>query len=337
MKAIKITEPGGPEVLKWTNVPDPTPAPGEILIDVTATAVNRADLLQRQGHYDPPPGASPYPGLECSGHVAELGEGVQGWEVGQPVCALLSGGGYAEKVTAPAGQVLPVPKGVSVVDAAALPEATATVWSNIFMGGGTATSSNVFMIAHLRPGETLLVHGGSSGIGTMAIQLAKAVGARVAVTAGSADKLARCAELGADILVNYREQDFVEEVRKATDGKGADVILDIMGAKYLDPNVKALATNGRLAIIGLQGGAKAELNLGALLTKRGAVTATSLRGRPLAEKASIVAAVREHVWPLIENGQVKPIVDRTLPIAEAAEAHRIVDASGHVGKVVLTV
>ncbi|KOG65588.1 NADPH:quinone oxidoreductase [Streptomyces griseoflavus] len=325
MRAITIPEPGGPDALVWAEVPDPQPSEGEVLVEVAATAVNRADLLQRQGFYDPPPGASPYPGLECAGRIKALGPGVGGWAVGDEVCALLSGGGYAEQVAVPAGQLLPVPKGLDMAAAAALPEVTCTVWSN------------VFMIAHLRPGETLLAHGGSSGIGTMAIQLAKAVGARVAVTAGSADKLARCAELGADILVNYRDQDFVEEVRKATDGKGADVILDIMGAKYLDPNVKALATNGRLAIIGLQGGAKAELNLGALLTKRGAVTATSLRGRPLAEKAAIVAAVREHVWPLIENGQVRPIVDRTLPMAEAAEAHRIVDASSHVGKVVLTV
>ncbi|KOT65043.1 NAD(P)H-quinone oxidoreductase [Streptomyces rimosus] len=325
MRAITIPEPGGPDALVWAEVPDPQPSEGEVLVEVAATAVNRADLLQRQGFYDPPPGASPYPGLECAGRIKALGPGVGGWAVGDEVCALLSGGGYAEQVAVPAGQLLPVPKGLDMAAAAALPEVTCTVWSN------------VFMIAHLRPGETLLAHGGSSGIGTMAIQLAKAVGARVAVTAGSADKLARCAELGADILVNYRDQDFVEEVRKATDGKGADVILDIMGAKYLDPNVRALATNGRLAIIGLQGGAKAELNLGALLTKRGAVTATSLRGRPLAEKAAIVAAVREHVWPLIENGQVRPIVDRTLPMAEAAEAHRIVDASSHVGKVVLTV
>ncbi|MFB1049258.1 NAD(P)H-quinone oxidoreductase [Streptomyces chrestomyceticus] len=325
MRAITIPEPGGPDALVWAEVPDPQPSEGEVLVEVAATAVNRADLLQRQGFYDPPPGAPPYPGLECAGRVKALGPGVSGWSVGDEVCALLAGGGYAEQVVVPAGQLMPVPKGLDMAAAAALPEVACTVWSN------------VFMIAHLRPGETLLVHGGSSGIGTMAIQLAKAVGARVAVTAGSADKLARCAELGADILVNYRDQDFVQELRKATDGKGADVILDIMGAKYLGPNVKALATNGRLAIIGLQGGAKGELHLGALLTKRAAVTATSLRGRPLAEKASIVAAVREHVWPLIENGRVKPIVDRTLPITEAAEAHRVVDASSHVGKVILTV
>ncbi|TRV76479.1 NAD(P)H-quinone oxidoreductase [Streptomyces sp. 130] len=323
MHAITIPEPGGPEALVWTEVPDPVPGEGEVLIDVVASAVNRADVLQRQGFYDPPPGASSYPGLECSGRVSALGPGVTGWAVGDEVCALLAGGGYAEKVAVPAGQLLPVPKGLGLVRAAALPEVTATVWSN------------VFMVAHLRPAETLLVHGGSSGIGTMAIQLAKAVGARVAVTAGSPDKLARCAELGADILINYREQDFVEEIREATAGAGADVILDNMGAKYLDRNVQALAVNGRLAIIGLQGGAQGELNLGMLLNKRAAVSATSLRVRPLAEKAAIVAAVREHVWPLIEEGVVKPVVDRTVPMRDAAEGHRVMESSTHIGKVLL--
>lgn len=338
MKAITITEPGGPEVLTWSTVPDPEPGPGEVLVDVAASAVNRADLLQRQGRYDPPPGASPYLGLECSGHVAALGDGVGGWEIGQPVCALLSGGGYAEKVAVPAGQLLPVPDGVSVTDAAALPEAVATVWSNIFMGlGGTRADSNVFLVAHLRPGETLLVHGGASGIGTTAIQLAKAVGARVAVTAGGPEKLAACQSLGADILIDYREQDFVEEIRKATDGAGADVILDIIGAKYLQRNIKALASGGRLAVIGMQGGTKAELNLGALLAKRGAITATSLRSRPPAEKATITAAVREHVWPLFADGRVRPIVDRRIPMSQASEGHRVLDESTHVGKVVLTV
>ncbi|RCH66382.1 NAD(P)H-quinone oxidoreductase [Streptomyces sp. SDr-06] len=325
MHAITIPEPGGPEALVWAEVPDPVPGEGEVLVEVAAAAVNRADVLQRQGFYNPPPGASPYPGLECSGRIAALGPGVSGWSVGDEVCALLSGGGYAEKVAVPAGQLLPVPEGVELAQAAALPEVACTVWSN------------VFMVSHLRPGETLLVHGGASGIGTMAIQLGKAVGARVAVTAGGPDKLARCAELGADILIDYREQDFVDEVLKATDGVGADVILDIMGAKYLDRNVRALAVNGRLAVIGLQGGAKGELNLGALLTKRAAVTATSLRGRPASEKATIVAAVREHVWPLIAGGRVRPVVDRTLPLADAAEGHRVLEASGHVGKVLLTV
>ncbi|MCQ4042212.1 NAD(P)H-quinone oxidoreductase [Streptantibioticus rubrisoli] len=323
MYAITIPEPGGPEALVWTEVPDPELGEGEVLVDVAASAVNRADVLQRQGYYDPPPGASPYPGLECAGRISALGPGVSGWSVGDEVCALLAGGGYAQKVAVPAGQLLPVPKGVDLAHAAALPEVAATVWSN------------VFMVAHLRPGETLLVHGGASGIGTMAIQLAKAVGARVAVTASGGRKLDHCAELGADVLIDYREQDFVVEVRKATDGAGADVILDIMGAKYLSRNVDALAVNGRLAIIGLQGGAKAELDLGKLLAKRAAVMATTLRARPLAEKASIIAAVREHVWPLIESGRVKPVVDRTIAMREVAEAHRVVEASEHVGKVVL--
>ncbi|GGX77838.1 NAD(P)H-quinone oxidoreductase [Streptomyces fructofermentans] len=324
MRAITIPEPGGPEALVWDEVPDPVPGEGEVLVEVVASAVNRADLLQRQGFYDPPPGASPYPGLECSGRIAAVGPGVAGWTAGDEVCALLSGGGYAEKVVVAAGQLLPVPEGVAIDRAAALPEVACTVWSN------------VFMIAHLRPGETLLVHGGASGIGTMAIQLAKAVGAKVAVTAGSKEKLDFCAGLGADILVNYREQDFVEEIRAATDGAGADVILDNMGAKYLDRNVRALAVNGRLAIIGMQGGVKGELNIGALLGKRAAVTAASLRARPAGEKAEIVAAVREHVWPLIAAGHVRPVVDREIPMREAAAAHRVLEESGHIGKVLLT-
>ncbi|WP_432032479.1 NAD(P)H-quinone oxidoreductase [Streptomyces antibioticus] len=323
MHAITIPEPGGPEALVWDEVPDPVAGAGEVLVQVAAGAVNRADILQRQGLYDPPPGASPYPGLECSGRIAALGPGVSGWSVGDEVCALLSGGGYAEKVAVPVGQLLPVPEGVDLVRAAALPEVTCTVWSN------------VFMVAHLRPGETLLVHGGSSGIGTMAIQLGKAVGARVAVTAGTKEKLDRCAELGADILINYREQDFVAELKAATDGAGADVILDNMGASYLDRNVRALAVNGRLAIIGMQGGVKGELNIGALLGKRAAISATSLRARPQDEKTAIVAAVREHVWPLIDAGRVRPVVDREIPLPDAATAHRVVEESGHVGKVLL--
>ncbi|MEU6523315.1 NAD(P)H-quinone oxidoreductase [Streptomyces sp. NPDC046924] len=323
MYAITIPEPGGPEALVWEQVPDPVPGPGEVLVEVVAGAVNRADIMQRQGFYDPPPGASPYPGLECSGRITALGPGVTGWAVGDEVCALLAGGGYAQQVAVPVGQLLPVPEGLDVKQAAALPEVVCTVWSN------------VFMVAHLRPGETVLVHGGSSGIGTMAVQLAKAVGARIAVTAGTKEKLDHCAELGADILINYREQDFVAELKEATGGAGADVILDIMGAKYLDRNVQALAVNGRLAIIGLQGGVKGELNIGALLSKRAAISATSLRARPPEEKAAIVAAVRDHVWPLIADGHVRPVVDRELPMSEAAEAHRVVEESGHIGKVLL--
>jgi len=289
-----------------------------------AAGVNRADLLQRQGHYDPPPGTSPYPGLECSGRVAALGEGVEGWAVGDEVCALLTGGGYAEKVAVPAGQVLPLPTGIGLVEAAALPEAVCTVWSN------------VFMLAGLRPGETLLVHGGASGIGTMAIQLGREMQARVAVTAGSADKLARCKDLGADVLVNYREEDFVGAVRDATHRRGADVVLDLIGAKYLARNLDVLATNGRLAVIGLQGGTKAELDLGLLMRKRAAVLATTLRSRPPEEKAAVVASVREHVWPLVGSGAVRPVVDRVLPMAQAADAHRVLEEGENVGKVLLT-
>jgi putative PIG3 family NAD(P)H quinone oxidoreductase len=323
MRAVVVTRPGGPEVLEWHEVDDPVPSAGEVLVAVAASAVNRADLLQRQGHYDPPPGTSPYLGLECSGRISALGPDVSGWAVGDEVCALIAGGGYAEQVAVPAGQLLPVPAGVGLVDAAALPEVTCTVWSN------------VFMLAGLRPGETLLVHGGASGIGTMAVQLAVTAGARVAVTAGSADKLERCRELGAEILVDYREQDFVEVVREATDGRGADVVLDTIGAKYLDRNLDVLATNGRIANIGLQGGTRAELDLGKLMARRGAVLSTGLRARPPAEKAAVVASVREHVWPHLEAGRVRPVVDRVLPMAEAAEAHRVVEASSHVGKVLL--
>ncbi|WP_445402616.1 NAD(P)H-quinone oxidoreductase [Streptomyces sp. LE64] len=324
MKAITIPAPGAPEVLRWADVPEPAPREGEVLVEVVASAVNRADLLQRRGLYDPPPGASPYPGLECSGRVAALGPGVAGWSVGDEVCALLSGGGYAERVAVPVGQLLPKPAGVSLVEAAALPEVACTVWSNLFM------------VARLRPAETVLLHGGGSGIGTLAIQLAKAVGARVAVTAGSPEKLRRCAGLGADLLIDYREQDFVEEVRRATDGAGADVVLDIVGAKYLDRNVRALAENGRLVIIGMQGGTRAELDIGALLAKRAAVVATSLRGRPGAEKAAIVAEVREHVWPLVASGRVRPVVDRSVPMRDAALGHRVLEEGGNVGKVLLT-
>lgn len=326
MRAVVVSEPGGPEVLRWTEVADPAPpGPGEVLVDVVATAVNRADLLQRQGHYPPPPGASPYLGLECSGRVADVGPGVDAWSVGDPCVALLAGGGYAQRVVVPAGQLLPPPAGVSLVEAAALPEVTSTVWSN------------VFMLAGLQPSETLLVHGGASGIGTMAVQLGHALGARVAVTAGSPAKLERCRALGADILVDYRTDDFVAALLEATDGRGADVILDNMGAAYLDRNVRALAVSGRLVVIGLQGGVRGELDLGRLLGKRAAVLATTLRARPTAEKAAIVAAVGEHVWPLVADGTVVPVVDRVLPIERVADAHRLVERSAHVGKVLLAV
>jgi putative PIG3 family NAD(P)H quinone oxidoreductase len=323
MRAVIAPEPGGPEALVLADLPDPTPGPGEVVIEMTATAVNRADTMQRQGLYPPPPGASDVLGLECSGVVAAVGPDVDDWSAGDEVCALLAGGGYAEKVLVPAGQVMPVPAGVEVLTAGALPEVACTVWSN------------VFMIAGLQPDETLLVHGGAGGIGTFAIQLAHALGARVIATAGSPEKLEVCRSLGADVAVSYKEQDFVEEVRAATEGAGADVILDNMGAKYLPRNVDALALEGRLVVIGMQGGSKGELDLGLLMRKRGAVVATSLRARPPAEKASICASVVEHVWPLVSDGSVRTLVHTTLPLEKAAEAHRIMEAGDHTGKIVL--
>ncbi|MCW2614045.1 MAG: NADPH:quinone oxidoreductase [Frankiales bacterium] len=321
MRAITLPSFGDADALVPADVSDAVAGPGEVLVEVVATAVNRADLLQRQGFYAPPPGASPYPGLECSGRVRALGEGVTGWSVGDEVCALLSGGGYAELVAVPAGQLLPVPAGVSLVEAAGLPEVACTVWSN------------VFQLAALQPGELLLVHGGTSGIGTMAIQLAVRHGARVVVTVGSAEKASRAVDLGAERAVLYRDEDFVEVVRGLG---GADVVLDNMGAAYLPRNVQALATGGRLVVIGMQGGVKGELDLGMLLGKRAAVHATSLRARPAQQKAAIVAAVREHVWPWVEAGDVRPVVDQVLPLERAADAHRVLEASTHVGKVLLT-
>lgn len=312
-------------MLSWADVPDPEAGAGEVLLDVAATAVNRADVMQRMGHYPPPPGAPAWPGLECSGRIAALGAGVSSWAVGDEVCALLSGGGYAEQVAVPAGQLLPIPAGVSVVDAAGLPEVSCTVWSNVFMQ------------ARLVAGEVFLVHGGSSGIGTMAIQLAKQHGARVFCTAGSEAKRERCRELGAEVAIDYRNEDFVTVVRDRTDGHGADVVLDNMGASYLSRNVDVLAAGGRLAVIGLQGGAKGELDLGSLLAKRGSVAATSLRARPASEKAEIVTAVRDNVWPAVESGAVRPVIHAILPLRQAAEAHRLVESSEHIGKVLLVV
>jgi putative PIG3 family NAD(P)H quinone oxidoreductase len=322
MRAITIREPGGPENLEWTEVPDPQPGPGEVLITVTASAVNRADLLQRQGYYPPPPGASDILGLECSGTIAELGEGVEGWEVGDEVCALLAGGGYAEKVAVPAVQLLPVPGEVSLVASAGLPEVACTVWSNAVMDAG------------LSEGDVLLVHGGAGGIGTHAIQVGKALGATVAVTAGSAERLDRCRQLGADIAINYREQDFVAELKSATNG--ADVILDNMGASYLDRNIDALATGGRLAIIGMQGGTTAELNLGKLIGKRAAIAATTLRARPVEDKGRIVADVRRRLWPLVAECAVQPVIGQVVPMAEAGNGHRALEEGGVFGKVLLT-
>jgi putative PIG3 family NAD(P)H quinone oxidoreductase len=324
MRAVIVPEPGGPEALVVTELPDPRPGPDEVVIDMAATAVNRADTLQRQGHYPPPPGASDVLGLECSGVVSAVGPGVDRWSEGDEVCALLAGGGYAEKVLVPAGQVMPVPEGVDLVTAGALPEVACTVWST------------VFMTAALQPDETFLVHGGGGGIGTFAIQLAHALGARVATTAGSAEKLDVCRSLGADVTVNYRDRDFVEEVKAATDGHGADVVLDNMGAAYLARNLDVLATEGRLVVIGMQGGSTGELDLGKLMRKRAAVVAATLRARPVQEKAAICASVVENVWPLVADGSVKPLVHTTLPLEEAGEAHRIMEASDHVGKIVLT-
>jgi putative PIG3 family NAD(P)H quinone oxidoreductase len=324
VRAVVVTEPGGPEVLEYAEAPDPVPGEGEVLLDVAATAVNRADLLQRQGHYPPPTGASPVLGLECSGTIAALGPGADGWRVGQEVCALLAGGGYATRVAVPAGQVMPRPDGVDLVSSAALPEVAATVWSN------------VMMVAALRPGETLLVHGGAGGIGTFAIQLAVALGARVLTTAGSPDKLALCAGLGADVVIDYRKQDFVEVVKDETGGAGVDVILDNMGASYLARNVSALATHGRLVVIGLQGGTKAELDLNALMRKRAAVAGTTLRARPTAEKSAICRSVVENVWPLLGDGAIRPVIGSRLPLAEVAQAHRLMESGSSTGKIVLT-
>jgi putative PIG3 family NAD(P)H quinone oxidoreductase len=325
MRAVTTTGPGDVDVLRWGEVDDPVSGPGELLIDVAASAVNRADLLQRQGFYPPPPGASAVLGLECSGVVSAVGAGVTSWRVGDEVCALLAGGGYAEKVAVAAAQCMPVPAGIDLVTAAALPEVACTVWSNVVQVGG------------LHAGESFLVHGGSSGIGTMAIQVAVALGAGpVLCTVGSEEKARRCRELGADVAVNYNDDDFVERARAATDGDGVDVVLDIMGASYLARNLELLAADGRLVVIGLQGGAKAEADVGVMLRKRASLHATSLRARPLEQKAAICAAVAEHLWPLVATGRVRPVVHASYPMDRVAEAHRVVADSGHVGKVLLT-
>ena len=325
MHAVVISAPGGPEALAWSEVADPEPQPGELLIDVVATAVNRADLMQRQGFYPPPPGASDILGLECSGRVAAVGDGVTNWSVGDEVCALLAGGGYAEHVAVPAGQCMPVPAGIDLVTAGALPEVACTVWSN------------VVEIGRLSAGEAFLVHGGSSGIGTMAIQVAAALRASpIICTVGSEEKAKACRDLGADVTVNYREEDFAERVKAATGGRGVDVILDIIGAKYLGANVASLAPDGRLVIIGLQGGTRGEVDLGLMLRSRAAVHATTLRGRPAEQKAAICAAVVRGLWPLIEAGTVRPVVDRAFAMPAAGDAHRLVEESTHIGKVLLT-
>ncbi|HYO02691.1 MAG TPA: NAD(P)H-quinone oxidoreductase [Mycobacterium sp.] len=314
--------------LAWREVPDVNAAEGEVIIDVVAAGINRADLLQAGGHYPPPPGASETIGLEVSGHVSALGPGVTSWSIGQPVCALLSGGGYAERVAVPAGQVMPIPDGVGLREAAGLPEVACTVWSNLGMTG------------HLAAGQTVLFHGGASGIGTHGIQVAHALGCRVAVTAGSAEKLSVCRELGADITINYREEDFVERIRAETGGLGADVILDLMGASYLDRNIDALAPDGRIVVIGFQGGLKGELNFGKLMAKRAGVISTALRSRPVdgpSGKSAIVESVVANVWPMIADGRVRPIIGAELPVQDAAEAHRLLESGDAHGKVLLRV
>ncbi|MEU7044785.1 NAD(P)H-quinone oxidoreductase [Streptomyces varsoviensis] len=316
MKAVTIKEAGGPEVLEWTEVDDPSPGPGEVLVDVVAGALNRADIMQRMGLYPVPEGTSPYPGLEVSGRIGAIGQGVTGWQVGDEVCALLTGGGYAQRVAVPAGQLFTVPQGIGLAEAAGLPEAVATVWSNIVM------------TAELKEGETFLVHGGAGGVGTMAIQIAKALGARVVTTVGGPEKADRARELGADVTVDYRTRDFAEH-------GPYDVILDVVGGQYLERNIRALATDGRLVVIGLQDGLEGNLNLADLVFKRLSVHGTTLRTRPAAQKAAIVAEAQANVWPMIESGAVRLIIDRTLPMSEAAEAHRLMDTGRHVGKILL--
>ncbi|XP_052883937.1 uncharacterized protein LOC108450462 isoform X1 [Gossypium arboreum] len=323
MKAIVITTGGGPEVLQLQQVEDPELKDDDVLIKVEATALNRADTLQRKGSYPPPKGASPYPGLECSGTIQAVGKNVLGWRVGDQVCALLSGGGYAEKVAVPAGQVLPIPLGVSLKEAAGLPEVACTVWST------------VFMMSRLSAGETFLVHGGSSGIGTFAIQIAKSKGATVFVTAGNEEKLAFCKRLGADLCINYKTEDFVAHVKEETGGKGVDVILDCIGAAYLQRNLDSLNFDGRLCIIGLQGGAVTEIKLNTLFPKRLTVQGAALRPRNPENKAMVVNEVEKNVWPEIVAGKVKPIIYKSFPLSEAVEAHKLMESNEHIGKILL--
>ncbi len=323
MFAITQKAAGGPETLEWTKVPDPRPEPGEVIIDVTATAVNRADILQRQGHYPPPPGASEVLGLECSGTIVSVGAALTLDRIGERVTALLPGGGYAQKVAVPVGQVMTVPEGVSLLDAGALPEVACTVWSNLKW------------VLNLREGESILIHGGGSGIGTMAIQVAKAMGAKVVVTAGSQAKLNTCAALGADVLINYNDADFVEVVSKELGG--VDAILDNMGAAYFERNIEALKRNGRMVIIGTQGGATTEFNILQALRKNITISATSLRARPDNEKAAICREVEKVIWPWITDGTIKPIIDRIMPIEQAAAAQQLLENGEATGKVVLQV
>jgi putative PIG3 family NAD(P)H quinone oxidoreductase len=323
MTAIVIEAPGGPEVLKPATLPVPSPGAGEILIRVEAAGVNRPDVLQRRGLYNPPPGASPLPGLEVAGHVAAIGPDVAGWSVDDPVCALVSGGGYAEFCVAPAPQCLPIPKGLSAAEAAGLPETLFTVWTNVFERG------------RLQTGERFLVHGGSSGIGTTAIQLAKAWGAIVFATAGSAGKAQACRDLGADVAIDYREQDFLAVVKEKTGGRGVDLILDMVGGDYVARNIDALAVDGRHVSIAFLKGSKVEIDLQKVMAKRLTLTGSTLRPRSVAEKGAIAAALQAEVWPLIEAGRVRPVIHATFPLAQAAEAHALMESSAHVGKIIL--
>jgi len=323
MLAIEIREPGGPEMLVPAERPTPTPAAGEVVIKVAAAGVNRPDVLQRRGRYPPPPGASDIPGLEVAGRIDAIGEGVSGWALGDAVCALVAGGGYAEYCAAPAPQCLPAPRSLDLVAAAAIPETFFTVWTNVFERG------------RLRARESILIHGGASGIGTTAIQLARAFEARVFATAGSAEKCTACERLGAERCVNYRETDFVVAVREATGGVGVNVVLDIIGGEYVQKNLDVLAMEGRLVQIGVQGGARADVNVATIMQRRLTVTGSTLRVRPVADKAAIASAVREHVWPLLEARTVAPIIHATFPLRDAADAHRLMESSAHIGKIVL--
>jgi putative PIG3 family NAD(P)H quinone oxidoreductase len=325
MRAVVVDDPGDAEVMRIAEVPDPLPGPGEVVLRVHATAVNRADLLQRRGFYPPPPGASPILGLEASGEVEQLGEGVSGWQPGDPACALLAGGGYAEKVAVPAGQLMPPPEGVDLVTAAAVPEVWITAHDNLVTHG------------QLRAGETVLIHGGAGGVGTAAIQVSRLLGARVVVTAGSPERLELCRSLGADHGIDHTREDFVERILAITGGDGADVILDVMGAAYLERNLRALSRDGRLVVIGLQAGIRAEIDLNTMLSRRLALVATTLRSRPVEQKAEIVGRVVAALWPAFAGGRLRPVVDRVLSLDQVVAAHRAMEQGGHAGKIVLRV
>ena len=324
MICIEIAEPGGPEVLRAIERPDPVPGPGDLLIRVAAAGINRPDVLQRRGAYPPPPGASDIPGLEVAGTIAAVGDRVSGWRVGDRVCALVSGGGYATMCVAPAPQCLPVPSSMDLIAASAMPETFFTVWTNVFDRG------------HLMSGETALFHGGTSGIGTTAIQLAAARGATVLVTAGTEEKCRACVALGAAHAINYRSQDFVEAVKQLTNKRGVDLILDIMGGDYLPRNLAALAIDGRLVQIGLMGGESSTVDLRRVLGRRLTITGSTLRARTVEEKGEIASALMRDVWPLLERGAVKPIVYKVFPLVQASEAHRLMESSDHIGKIVLS-